>query len=310
MAVLSDKTLRERIANNELILDGRPERATHCSYEFTAAKIIFGGSSEFRTISESGETVSPARLVWVRARETISVPPNMVGLWIQTQSLSRQGVLLLNISLVEPGYKGYLTAVLVNFGKKDVVIGPTTTIAKVVFLALDDHAIDEVKPSDSESYDGLILEMAANAPASFLRLESFLPQLKEQAEEKLKFIDEQLTWKSEAIHKEAARSMGMAATQAKSEIANDLRGVLRGSVVRWWGSALLGFAAACGAVWFGVITLLPELIASHSNVDELVQRAMKVQEARKGETLSGRLDAQAAEIEALGRQLADLESEQ
>jgi len=299
MAVLSDKTLREKIANNELIFNGKPARATHCSYEFTAAKIIFGGSSEFKTISESGEMIPPARLVWVRARETISVPPNMVGLWIQTQSLSRQGVLLLNISLVEPGYEGYLTAVLVNFGKKDVVIGPTTTIAKVIFLPLDDDTIDKVKPSDSESYDGLILEMAANAPASFLQLESFLPRIEEKAEEKLKVIDE-----------EAKRRVDRAATKVKSEIEKDLRGNVKRLVLQWGGLGLSGFVLACGAVWFGVITLLPQLIASHSQVDELVQEAVERQKGSPWDTLSRRFDAQAGEIEALRREVADLESKQ
>ena len=64
MTVLSDRILRDRISKHELILDGRPDRAKHCSYEFTAAAIVKGGSSEFKKITEP-VTISPVQLVWI-----------------------------------------------------------------------------------------------------------------------------------------------------------------------------------------------------------------------------------------------------
>ena len=65
--------------------------------------------------------------------------------------LSRQGVLLLNISLVEPGYEGYLTTVLVNFGNKNVVISPTTTIAKVAFFIPSSTTFGYISPSTPQN---------------------------------------------------------------------------------------------------------------------------------------------------------------
>ena len=308
MTVLSDRTLRDRISKHELIPDGRPDRAKHCSYEFTAAAIVKGGSSEFKTITEPGVTISPAQLVWIKVRERISVPPDMVGLWIQTQSLARQGLLLLNISLIEPGYEGHLSAVFVNFGKKHVVIKPTTSIAKVVFMQLDGEAVDKVDSAGFVNYDGWLLEMAANAPASFLQLESFLPNLEERARAKLDAIDAQLKWRSDSIEQEVERRMGLAATQARIEIEKDLRSDVKGLVTRWGGGLLAGFFVACGVVWFGVSSLLPQMTASYSRVDELVENAIQVHDASRVGTLSKRVDTQAAEIEALTNQISDLES--
>jgi len=148
MTVLSDKTIKERIAKSELVPKGNPSSATHCSYEFTAAQMLRGGAPRALPISKRGTVIKPAQLVWITACEEISVPSDMVGLWIETQTFGREGLLLLNISLIEPGYKGPLSAVLVNFGKKPVPIFPHTKIAKVIFLSLDDDADKEVEGCD------------------------------------------------------------------------------------------------------------------------------------------------------------------
>lgn len=94
-------------------------------------------------------------------------------------------MLLLNHTLVEPGYRGPLHAVFVNFGKTKVTISPITKIAKVVFFELDKGAENLVR-FDTSAYDNSILEISANAPDSFMQLSSLAPSLKAEAEECLR----------------------------------------------------------------------------------------------------------------------------
>jgi len=217
MAVLSDKTIKERIAKNELIPGGDPGRARYCSYEFTAASILRGGSHELEQVSESAAVIEPAQLVWIKTREEISIPANMVGLWIQTQTLSRDGLLLLNITLIEPGYEGPLSAVLVNFGKKRVPVSSHTKIAKVVFLPLDRDANELVEGLGSEEYNALLMNMAANGPKNFLQLESFLPNIEKETKAKLKAMDKQIEDKVNTV-----------TDNVKSALEGDLRGDIKG----------------------------------------------------------------------------------
>ena len=222
MAVLSDKTIKKMIDNKELVPNGNVDNATHCSYEFTASLMLRGGSNQTERIVEPGVVIEPAQLVWIRARDEISIPADMVGLWIQTQTLARQGLLLLNITLIEPGYEGPLSAVLVNFGNKKVIIRPDTKIAKVVFLTLDSEADELVGKWDSKTYDAKLLDMAANAPTSFLQLESFLPNIEERAKAKLEVMD-----------KEIERNVATIASETRYSLEKDLRIDMRGFFRKW-----------------------------------------------------------------------------
>lgn len=288
MAVLSDKTIKDRIKRNELIPGGDPAGATHCSYEFTAASILQGGSHEAKEVTESGVVIKPAQLVWIRAREDISMPANTVGLWIQTQKLARQGLLLLNISLIEPGYEGPLTAVLVNFGKNKVVIRQDTKIAKIVFLTLDSATDKLVGKWDPKAYDTELMDMAVNAPASFLQLESFLPNIEERANARLMAMD-----------KEIELNIGNIANEAKFKLEQELGEKMKSSFIRGHIGLFGSFIVVLGAFLFVITTFLPRLAAEYSGVEELARKAVMAQQAETIAGLTTRLDNQATEIESL-----------
>jgi dUTPase/uncharacterized coiled-coil protein SlyX len=295
MAVLSDKTIKEMMARNELITNGNADNAEHCSYEFTAALMLRGGSCRFEPIDKLGTEIKPAELVWIKAREEISVPANMVGLWIQTQRLARQGLLLLNISIIEPGYKGPLSAVLVNFGKQKVPIRPDTKIAKVVFLSLDTDAT--VGKWDIKAYDDEIVKMAANAPTSFLQLESFLPNIKEETKARLMAMD-----------KEIELSVGNITNDAKFKLESELKEKMSKSFIKGYIGLAGGFLTGCAAVWIIISTFMPRLVAEYSGIEELARKASIAQQAETTAGLSTQLKTQASEIESLKKQIDKLET--
>jgi hypothetical protein len=106
----------------------------------------------------------------------------MVGIWIQTNSLSRRGLLLLNSTLVKPGYEGHLSAHFANLGSSPIILSSSSTIAKLLFLELDVEAKELVDSSQFSKYDVMVDGLAAQSTRSFLRISKLVPDLSKAAE--------------------------------------------------------------------------------------------------------------------------------
>lgn len=302
MPVLSDTTLRTRLA--ELVPLGAVSDATHCSYEFTAAKVFKGAAgSPIPVTSETPVVIEPTELVWILAKEEVSVPDNCVGLWVQTQTLSRKGLLLLNMTLVEPGYRGPLHAVFVNFGRSKVTIGPTTKIAKVIFMELDQPATDLV-PCATPTYESSIMDISSNAPDSFMHLSSLVPDLQELA-----------TGQAVELQKKASELQGRIVEQAVADIRKeadkqktDLTGDVKKAVLKFGGGALVGLVVGIAAVWLGLSVYLPTLTASYTGVEAIAQRAVQ-ERAAAIESASDQLRTNRDELDKLRKELESLRQE-
>lgn len=286
MTALSDGTISELIQQGKLVPKGDPECAVHCCYEFTADMLFRGSLTQGEPIGQTGAVIGPAELVWVRAKEQIAVPPDAVGIWIQTQSLSRQGLLLLNTTLVEPGYAGPLTAVFVNFGIRNVVLSETAKIAKVMFLRLDCDAKRLVGRVTQPEYDASILQIASNSPKTFLQVEQMLPNLERETGKRIEQMEQ--------------RSQELLATQK-----NELREDVNRHGLRWMGGLALGFVAASLSVWFAVGVVFPMLVEHYGNLDAAVQKNVSVGNAPVLEQLRSELRTTKSDMDQLRRDLAD-----
>lgn len=185
------------------LVAGDESQAVHCSYEFLPGKIFPGGhqpdgkhvvdwtEAASRT-ANSRYTVDPAAVVWVRARDAVRIPRDICGLWIKTNTLSRQGLMLINSSLVEPGYEGYLSCNFVNFGKSPVYLSPDRPIAKLLFLKLDMAALVAFDKKFPE-YDEMIAETADKGPSSFLQISDIARTLENEKAKALEEIKKQTT---------------------------------------------------------------------------------------------------------------------
>ena len=70
------------------------------------------------------------------ASEYFSIPDNVAGIVHDKSSLARRGLAVQN-TILEPGWRGYLTLELTNHGLSDIVIPGGCAIAQVVFHFLD-----------------------------------------------------------------------------------------------------------------------------------------------------------------------------
>ncbi len=318
MSVLSDTTLRHGLAT--LVPNGEKADAKHCAYEFTAATVFKGSAANPQAVVAGAPVIiEPTELVWVKAKEEIKMPRDRVGLWVQTHTLSKKGLLLLNTTLIEPGYAGPLHAVFVNFGQTRVTIDSTTKIAKVIFFELDTGATELVN-IDTSSYDKSILDISANAPDSFMRLRSFVTDLKSEANARI----EELKKEARALQTEVAISAKNDLMGELDKHKNELRAEkekqtsamtegVKSAAIRWWGPTILGFFAALAGVWLGLAVYLPRVTASYGELDGLAKRAVQEHAAALDKasaefrTSRVELDRLQEEFQTLQRQNAAIE---
>ena len=88
--------------------------------------------------------VSTGRFTLASAIEEFDMPADLVGVVHDKSTWARQGLSVFN-TVIEPGWKGFLTLELVFHGNKEVVIPAGAGIAQVIFTSLAHDASYEGK---------------------------------------------------------------------------------------------------------------------------------------------------------------------
>jgi deoxycytidine triphosphate deaminase len=218
MSFLSDGDLRAAIRRGEIFPGGDELKAVHCSYEFTPGKIFPGADDDGQAVvdwtagpnADAVFLIRPGALVWIRMKESVAMPPDKCGVWHQTNRLSRQGVMLVNMSsLVDPGYRGPVSGTFVNFGREAVPIRPGDPLAKLAIAELSSPAVEPftANPESDAKYDGDIHNFAIRGPATFLDLEALDRRLDEEKNAGIKALNEQRTDAVKALNDERAAAV-------------------------------------------------------------------------------------------------------
>jgi deoxycytidine triphosphate deaminase len=120
------------------------KRVRRVSYEIAVGQI-----TDPKQGSVTGRFNIPGQggMVLVISSEILHVPKDLVGYASVKTSLSQRGLLALNIGIVDPGWEGPLSAVLVNFGKIDFEIAPGDAFLRLTFQPLEG---DEDKTWDAK----------------------------------------------------------------------------------------------------------------------------------------------------------------
>lgn len=195
MAILSDRTIKRLISQGKLVQGVGHEHALHCAFHMPPGKIYVPASQETIDWTDANEgrdfyAVQPGQLVWVRTMGHVKMPNDICAFWWQTNSLSRKGLMLVNMSMVEPGYQGLLSCLFVNFGKDVAVIHRNMPVAKLVFTRLDQDAENPYgKNLSDDVYDANLVDLMAIGPHSFLQI----AQLSDQFEKAARNFEEEKT---------------------------------------------------------------------------------------------------------------------
>jgi hypothetical protein len=241
-------------------------------------------------------------MVWIRTRDRVVIPSSIVGFWWQTNTLSRKGLMLVNMSMVEPGYEGDLACLFVNFGKGNVLIQSETIIAKMVFIKIDGTVAQPFSGNlPTDEYDTRLNELALEQPASFLQVGELAVDLSAAKEAALVDIR---TARSE-VKTTIEADLKSARDAAILEFKNDIPGALRKAFAWALGLFVILTAASVATSWLKG-ALFPDVkeVARAEAEDALRQRVVIT-----GAPNSAEAAAIARRVDELNRRIAALEKE-
>jgi len=123
----------DTILRREIIRDSKSGNFRSGSYDLVVREIV---TPDGKIVSEF--ILPPQGVVKVISNEIIKVPDDVIGYVLVKTRLCNEGVLALNIGIVDPGFFGPLQSTLINFGKSDFLIEAGDVFSRISFHALED----------------------------------------------------------------------------------------------------------------------------------------------------------------------------
>ena len=150
MPVINGKTLLAKAPIREMI----PHKLKYHGVSWGLAEAGYDLRIRQEIIFKPGMTMGPTievngqlehgRFTLASAIEEFDMPTDLVGVVHDKSTWARQGLSVFN-TVIEPGWKGFLTLELVFHGNKEVVIPAGAGIAQVIFTSLAHDASYEGK---------------------------------------------------------------------------------------------------------------------------------------------------------------------
>jgi len=116
------------------------ERPT--TYDATVGSIIRCGVE----IKQTSFILPPRHIIWVVSAESFEMGDTTTGLATLKTQWTHQGVLALNVGIIDPGWNGPVAAAVVNFSSSDFVIEKGTPFFRILFIEHPPIPAAELKP--------------------------------------------------------------------------------------------------------------------------------------------------------------------
>ena len=124
-------------------------------------------------------SLEPSEMVTAYTRETIALPNDVCALINAVNKKARQGLLVLNIGHIDPGWQGPLTVTMVNYGKKSLSLKRGDPIVTITFLGVEPEVDNDYmypppsggKPKYVEALQGIV---GAYIPKTFFDVEELI----------------------------------------------------------------------------------------------------------------------------------------
>jgi deoxycytidine triphosphate deaminase len=178
--MLNDLEISQRAYEDQLIEPFQSEGLLHCRYNLRAARVFSAETGAEQVIGEhlpDGSTrrvwsISPTETLVIMTVERVKIPWDLVGQYGQLFRLAQQGLILMNTSIVEPGYDGPLSCVVVNLSKANITIAPESEIAKLTFERLSAApGVQKPQQLTDKFYVSALAAAAVKLPKSFMGIE-------------------------------------------------------------------------------------------------------------------------------------------
>jgi len=180
--ILSDGEIKKRVVSGKLLELHDPERIKYCGCELTLGTVVAPSTGE--VLSPMGKSrnwlsnvlttskcfvIAPSETMILVTKEKLNMPKDLCATYGQLNRLANKGLMILNTSIVEPGYSGPLSCILVNFSSQKHALSPGDSIAKLNF-----HTVEGVPDKlftekfSHPAYEQLVSKNSINLPKSLL----------------------------------------------------------------------------------------------------------------------------------------------
>ena len=150
------------------------------SYDIRIGKIINVRGKELKEMR-----LKPQGVVEVISAEKVNLPMDVAGFAMVKTGLCNLGILPLNIGIIDPGYKGPLSATLLNFGKREFRLKPNQVFLRLTFFKC--HASANHHPPEAitdEQYIEDKKDKVMNFSETFLNIKGNVDEVVKQAKNK------------------------------------------------------------------------------------------------------------------------------
>ena len=139
----------EQIKTRKIITNPSESNFGNGSYTVKIGTLLSVDGKEHDSYS-----IEPQGMVVVISSESFDLADNIIGNATIKNSISNSGILAINIGIVDPGYKGRLSSVLINFGRTKFDIKSGTDFIRMTFHEFEKPVkpipvIDGLNVSDS-----------------------------------------------------------------------------------------------------------------------------------------------------------------
>jgi deoxycytidine triphosphate deaminase len=180
--ILSDGEIKKRVTSEKLIEFHAPTQIKYCGCELTLGKAVAPRTGEVLSVSDKPRNwfssvlatrkcfvIEPSETKILVTKEKLNMPKDLCATYGQLNRLANKGLMILNTSIVEPGYSGPLSCVLVNFSSQTHALSPGDPIAKLTFHEV--KGTPEQLLTDSfthDEYEKLVSKNSVSLPQSLL----------------------------------------------------------------------------------------------------------------------------------------------
>lgn len=167
--------IAQEIANRGIVRDGVEAGKRPTTYDATVGCII----QEGKEISQNNFKLAPRGIVWVISAETFDVPDNATGLATLRTTWTHDGLLALNVGIVDPGWNGPLAAAVVNFSQDSFMINKGDSFLRVVFHGHGPAHAPKIEKT-REQYNRDILAKSVKFSPTFLHMDKLVSEVSDE----------------------------------------------------------------------------------------------------------------------------------
>jgi deoxycytidine triphosphate deaminase len=159
---------REQIETDGIVIDPKTANFRSASYDVSVGSVI-GPDGR----SADSLLLPSQQMVMVISAERLLLPNNVAGYAMPKTRLSNKGVLALSTGIIDPGYEGRVSSILINFGKDPFFLDQGEAFLRVTFhrtAQLRSGSFVEPPGYSEDSYQRDRRDIAVTLPETFLNI--------------------------------------------------------------------------------------------------------------------------------------------